>query len=173
MPTNLELKARCEHNKKLSAGIQRLNARDGGILMQTDTYFHFRPGRLKLREIKGSRAELILYRRPNKAQNRFSNFRRIPVRDPRSLKRILAASIGVRTVVRKKRRLYLFRNARIHIDNVEKLGTFIEFEVMVTKGRRQAKNLLSFLGTIFDVKPRSVLVSSYSDMMDRHRRKRQ
>jgi len=74
--------------------------------------------------------------------------------------------------VKKKRQLYLFRNARIHVDKVEKLGTFIEFEVMVTKGRNQAKSLLLFLEKAFNIAPRSVLVSSYGDMMNRHRRNR-
>jgi len=172
MPTNLELKARYEHNRKLSAGIQKLNAMNAGTLLQKDTYFYYRPGRLKLREIENERSELIWYRRPNSVQNRYSVFKRISVEDPGSLKRILAASIGVKTVVKKKRQLYLFRNSRIHVDKVEKLGTFIEFEVMVTKGRNQAKSLLLFLEKAFNIAPRSVLVSSYGDMMNRHRRNR-
>ena len=42
----------------------------------------------------------------------------------------LAAAIGVRVVVIKSRRLFLWRDVRIHLDNVEGLGTFIELEAV-------------------------------------------
>ena len=170
MPTNLELKARTD-NQSIAAVLQRLKARDLGLVKQTDTYFVFRPGRLKLREMNSSRSELIWYQRPNSHHRRYSNFKRIPVKDPQSLKNILASSIGVKAVVKKKRRVYLFKNARIHIDAVENLGTFIEFEVMVTKGRVQAQDLLSFLRRAFNIKSRSILVTSYCDLINRLRKK--
>jgi len=170
MPTNLELKARCETNGSILDALKKLNARNAGLLRQTDTYFRFQPGRLKLREIQNSRSELIWYRRPNRLRNRYSDFKRVPVENSRSIKRVLAASIGVRAVVKKNRRLYLFKNARIHVDIVESLGTFIEFEVKVTKGRAQAERLLSDLRKAFNIKPRSVLVSSYGDLIHRPRK---
>ena len=173
MPTNLELKARSENPAIVSAALSRLNARNLGFFKQTDTYFHFRPGRLKLREMQDLQSEMIWYQRPNSRRHRYSDFKRIPVRDSRSIKQILAAIIGVRAVVKKKRHVYLFRNARIHIDNVEKLGTFVEFEVMVTKGRAQAQRLLSFLRNAFNIKSRSILVSSYGDLINRPRKKTQ
>jgi adenylate cyclase class 2 len=42
----------------------------------------------------------------------------------------LAATIGVRVVVTKRRRLFLWRDVRIHLDNVERLGRFIELEAV-------------------------------------------
>ena len=42
----------------------------------------------------------------------------------------LAAAIGDRVVVTKRRRLFLWRDVRIHLDNVEGLGTFIELEAV-------------------------------------------
>lgn len=173
MPTNLELKARCDTHGPLFSVLAGLKARNLGLVVQTDTYFHFRPGRLKLREIRNSGSELIWYRRPNTRHRRYSDFKRILVRDSRSLKYILASSIGVKAVVRKKRLVYLFKNARIHVDTVEKLGTFIEFEVMVTKGRTQARHLLSFLRKAFNIKSRSILVSSYGDLIHRLRKNTQ
>jgi len=171
MPTNLELKARSENDAELLRSLRRLGAKNTGVVKQTDTYFRFHHGRLKLREMDNSRSELIWYRRPNRQEHRFSDFKRVSVRDPQALRRILAASIGVKAVVKKRRRVYMFRNARIHVDDVEKLGTFIEFEVMVTKGRGQAQQLLSFLRKSLQIRSRSILVSSYCDLLNRPRKK--
>lgn len=171
MPTNLELKARTDNQGSIAAVLERLKARDLGLVKQTDTYFVFRPGRLKLREMHSSPSELIWYQRPNSRHGRYSDFKRIPVKDPRSLRSILSSSIGVKAVVKKKRMVYLFMNARIHVDTVEKLGTFIELEVMVAKGRAQAQHLLSFLRKAFNIKSRSILVSSYCDLMNSPRKK--
>ena len=48
-------------------------------------------------------------------------------------------------VVEKKRRLFLYKNSRIHLDEVRGLGTFIEFEVLVKHGKQQAQKLLELL----------------------------
>jgi predicted adenylyl cyclase CyaB len=49
---------------------------------------------------------------------------------------VLEAAMGIRGVVRKKRRLYWVNNTRIHLDEVEGLGSFMELEVMLSTGQR-------------------------------------
>lgn len=45
------------------------------------------------------------------------------------MEHILSSSIGVSGIVKKTRHLYVVGRTRIHIDNVDNLGNFIELEV--------------------------------------------
>ena len=47
---------------------------------------------------------------------------------PAAWRSLLAAAHGVAGVVTKRRRLFLYRNVRIHLDDVEGLGSFVELE---------------------------------------------
>jgi predicted adenylyl cyclase CyaB len=74
------------------------------------------------------------------------------VKDPASLGAVLAAALGVRGVVRKRRRFYLIGRTRVHLDRVEGLGDFIELEVVlgeaeaVSRGEVVAAELADRLG---------------------------
>ncbi len=48
----------------------------------------------------------------------------------RRLRAALTAALGARGEVVKRRRLFLWQNVRIHLDEVERLGTFIELEAV-------------------------------------------
>ena len=56
----------------------------------------------------------------------------MPVADAAGTKRLLGRMLGPRACVRKRREVWLYENARIHLDTVEGLGRFIEIEVVVT-----------------------------------------
>lgn len=43
--------------------------------------------------------------------------------------RILSSALGVVGIVKKTRHVFIVGRTRIHIDNVENLGNFIELEV--------------------------------------------
>lgn len=165
MPTNLELKARYSSVAHAEHIARRLRARFVGILRQTDTYFRVPAGRLKLREINGKIFELISYRRPNIRSSRYSHYDVYPVELPHSLKRMFFFLFGTLVVVSKTRRLYLYRNARIHIDRVRGLGTFVEFEVQVKHGKRQARRLMRELIKAFSIPRHSTVGLSYSDLL--------
>jgi predicted adenylyl cyclase CyaB len=47
------------------------------------------------------------------------------------MKALLTSALGVLAVVRKRRTLLLLDTVRIHLDNVEGLGSFVEVEVPV------------------------------------------
>ena len=135
-----------------------------GTLVQIDTYFTVPRGRLKLRETDGADAELIFYEREEETDERWSRYERERVEDPASLKRLLEAALGVRAVVRKKRDLYLIRDARIHVDDVEGLGAFVEFEV--TGGETAEREAtMRQLRAALAVAPEEILKCSYSDMI--------
>jgi len=165
MPRNLEIKATCP-SLSVARGIARkIGARYIGAMHQIDTYYRTRSGRLKVREIDGKEFELIYYERPNRSGSRYSNYLVIPLPEVHTLKRSLRRAFGELVVVRKERELFLFKNARIHLDRVARLGAFLEFEVLVRFGRKQSEELLRFLKIQFDVRLDSVVAGSYSDML--------
>jgi predicted adenylyl cyclase CyaB len=54
----------------------------------------------------------------------------IPIEEPESLKALLTEILGVHRVVRKVREIWLHENVRIHLDQVEGLGSFVELEAV-------------------------------------------
>ena len=165
MPNNLELKARIPSLLHAEAICKKIRARRAGILRQEDVYFCVRSGRLKLRSFPGGKSELIFYRRANRKGGRYSAFTRMPVTHRFAMKRALSTTMGILCVVKKRRLLYLYKNARIHLDRVNSLGTFIEFEVLVTRGRPQAENLFRFLVQSFGLRTRDSIAGSYADLL--------
>jgi predicted adenylyl cyclase CyaB len=165
MPKNLEIKARCASLSSARQIARSIGARFAVTLRQTDTYFKVKQGRLKLREINRKQRELIFYRRENARKNRYSNYSVLQLPADDSSKRLLRSVFKVSVVVKKKRELYLYKNSRIHVDSVERLGGFVEFEVLVVHGNRQAQALMAFLRGKFGIGPSSLIAGSYSDMI--------
>jgi len=128
--TNLEIKARCAdldavRERALEVATSRL-----GIDRQTDTYFVTKRGRLKLRESSLSGGQLIPYLRPDQRGPKNSDYAVISVEEPERIKALLSEILGVHRVVRKVREIWLHENVRIHLDQVEGLGSFVELEAV-------------------------------------------
>jgi adenylate cyclase class IV len=127
---NIELKA-TDPDPSASLEICRaLGAKDRGMIAQRDTYFEVTRGGLKLREEQPGRPHLIQFERASEPQQRESRYRIIEVSDGAVLCAALAATIGIRGVVAKLRHLLLWQGVRIHLDEVEQLGRFIELEAV-------------------------------------------
>jgi predicted adenylyl cyclase CyaB len=165
MNKNLEFKAKCQSLKSAVKTCNRLGARKKGILRQTDTYFKVKSGRLKVREINGEDFELIWYMRENVKGSRYSDFIVVPLEEPKKMKALCRGLFGVRLVVVKHRLLYMYKNARIHIDTVRGLGKFVEFEVIVNRGKNQARQLMDFLIAEFRISKKTIVAESYSDLL--------
>jgi predicted adenylyl cyclase CyaB len=164
MPVNLELKARIRSCAEARARAESGGAHFQGILRQLDTYFHVRRGRLKLREHAQGPAELIHYERAEDSLERWSNYRTIPVADPGAMKAALSEALGILAEVRKERTLFLYRGARIHLDRVEGLGEYIEFEVPAGVEGETA-GIMRELRGIFGVADDAIEKHSYSDII--------
>jgi predicted adenylyl cyclase CyaB len=164
---NLELKARCAGLHAAAARMRQLAARDGGLEVQTDTYFCVPSRRLKLREIAGQSAALIGYARPDQTGARLSNYHLVPVMDAAALKALLSDVLGVRGVVAKRRHIYLWHNVRIHLDEVAGLGSFIEFEAVLTcpADEAAAPAQLDELCHLLGIAPVDHLAPSYADLL--------
>jgi predicted adenylyl cyclase CyaB len=164
MAVNIELKAHDpDPDRSLEVSLA-LGAEDHGWLEQLDTYFVVANGRLKLREQDGA-SELIYYERSDEAVQRESNYLLVPTQDPNGLKAALASALGVKVAVRKKRRLLLWRNVRIHLDRVDGLGNFIELEAVAEAGTdldREYKSITE-LRDALGITDERILASGYSD----------
>jgi homotetrameric cytidine deaminase len=125
---NVELKARDADPEATLRRALELGASDEGVLRQRDTYFGRARGRLKLREQEPGGAQLIAYQRPDDPQARTSAYRIAEVADTDALREALDAALGTRVVVDKRRHLLLYENVRIHLDEVDGLGAFVELE---------------------------------------------
>jgi predicted adenylyl cyclase CyaB len=163
---NLEIKAGLA---SLAAVRRRLRQMRGAarqtLVTQTDWYFRVPAGRLKLRHVTGRRdGELIAYLRPDRRSARTSSFQRLPTPDAAGTRRLLERMLGGRACVRKRREVWLYRNARIHLDAVEGLGRFIEIEVVVTEGMSQARALMKELRDALGIRADALIAGSYAEL---------
>jgi adenylate cyclase class 2 len=129
---NVEVKARDDHPDWSLEACRVLGAEDHGVIEQRDTYFNVTSGGLKLREESPGSAHLIQFERADEPQQRESRYRIIGVEDGAQLRAALQSALGVSVVVAKRRRLHMWRDVRIHLDDVDGLGTFIELEAVAT-----------------------------------------
>jgi adenylate cyclase, class 2 len=166
---NLERKARCADLQAAAVALHRLGARYEDMLEQTDVYFRVPHGRLKLRTTTGQSAVLIWYERPDDPSASWSQYHLVPVSDPVALRAALAAALGERGEVRKRRALWLWHNVRIHLDDVAGLGTFIEFEAVMTAGEEDAtaQARLEQLAAALGLRPDDDVAESYGDFGER------
>jgi len=166
---NIEIKAICPDLAAARTTAVNLKTDYVGNLHQVDTYFTTEMGRLKLREINGETAELIPYFKEYSTGPMKSNYAVMDVKDPENVKSILNQILGTVTVVDKKREVFLIDNVRVHLDEVQNLGSFIEFEAVyeettpADKDREVEK--LHVLMEKFDIKQKYLLDKSYIDYL--------
>lgn len=133
---NVEFKAELRDLALARTLLRKIHATHLDTLEQTDTYYRLTDGRLKKRETKGQPTEVIFYHRENAARARLSRFTIYSQTQARQ--HFGAAELPVWVKVVKVRELYMHSGVRIHLDKVEGLGTFIEFEALVTSQTPQA-----------------------------------
>jgi len=162
---NVEVKVRLTEYQETLDKVASLTRQKPRQLEQIDTYFKTTYGRLKLREEVGQ-SELIFYIRPDQPDSKRSDYFRVPVDEPDRLKDVLARALSVDVVVEKTRNVFFQGAIRIHIDEVQGLGHFLEIEAPVddTESEEFAhtaiKTLLSELPGVSES-----ISFSYSDML--------
>ncbi|MBN1508161.1 MAG: class IV adenylate cyclase [Sedimentisphaerales bacterium] len=142
MNRNVEIKARVDDLAVIGEIAEQLAGAGPTVLEQEDTFFVCSNGRLKLRCTRGSpQGELIFYRRADVAGPKESHYAIHRTLDAHGLLSILSAALGVRAVVRKRRTIYLIGRARVHLDEVEGLGRFVELEVVLQEGQSVSEGI--------------------------------
>ena len=139
------------------------------MIPQDDTFFVIPKGRLKLRVLAPDRAQLVYYERPNQDGPKRSDYFIFNTNDPENLKTALSLALGIRGVVRKTRYLYMVGQTRVHLDDVEGLGQFMELEVVLrddqsdAEGQAIANDLMKKLG----IEPTDLIEGAYMDLLEK------
>ena len=134
MPTNIEIKAIVCDLPALRKRVEAISDAPAKVIDQDDTFFTVPHGRLKLRVFSPNSGELIFYERSDMLDPKPSHYLISRTSEPATLRAILAESLGVIGTVRKKRTLFMVGNTRVHLDEVEGLGTYMELEVVLDTG---------------------------------------
>jgi predicted adenylyl cyclase CyaB len=169
LPSNIEIKARARNFAQIRSRAEKLSDTPVEVISQEDIFFHTPQGRLKLRILAANSGQLIYYTRPDQEGPKRSDYHISYTSDPENLKRVLDLAYRVRGIVRKTRYLYLVGQTRVHLDDVESLGQFIELEVVMqeeqsdAEGQEIAEALMASLG----VERSDLLEGAYMDMLDR------
>lgn len=163
---NIEFKAEL---RNLDAARQQcviLGARHIADLKQKDTYFKLTTGRLKKRECEGRPNEWIVYDRRDVVYPRLSSFTILTEKQAKT--RWGSMSLKPWITVAKQRELWMLNYVRIHLDVVNRLGTFIEFEAKVSKrhDQRQCRMAVDHLREAFAPVLGEPISASYCDLMD-------
>ncbi|MCX7019359.1 MAG: class IV adenylate cyclase [bacterium] len=167
MPSNIEIKARAANLDELRAAVESLSGGSCETFHQEDIFFLCPAGRLKLRILGENAGELIFYTRPDTAEAKQSHYDIYRMSEPQQLRKILTAALGETVTVRKRRRVYMAGQTRIHLDEVEGLGTFMELEVVLRpgqepeEGRAIAAELMAKLG----VREADLVSCAYADLL--------
>ena len=167
MNANVEIKARARNPARLKELAEKLSETPEELFRQEDTFFHVPRGRLKLRVFTPERGELIYYERSDEAGPRPCQYVISKTGAPETLKAALAAALGVKGVVRKTRRLYLVGQTRIHLDEVEGLGHFLELEFVMQPGQSVEEGLAAVHELLreLEVSKEELLDRAYVDLL--------
>lgn len=167
MKRNVEIKARLDDFLSQFRISQTLCG-SWTLIQQEDVFFRCEQGRLKLRVFADGRGELIFYRRANQTGPKTSSYTIARTDEPAALREALELAYGVRAVVKKTRRLFMHGRTRIHLDQVEGLGDFLELEVVLRDdegegdGQAEADSLIKRLR----VDRECLIQSAYVDLLE-------
>ena len=168
MPSNIEIKARARNFNEIRRRAEGLSSMPVETIPQEDIFFHTPQGRLKLRILAEDRGQLIYYTRPDQEGPKRSDYHISHTADPANLKRVLELAYGIRGVVRKTRYLYLVGQTRVHVDDVEGLGQFMELEVVMREGQSDAEgqSIAEDLMRMLGVERTDLLEGAYMDLLE-------
>jgi predicted adenylyl cyclase CyaB len=168
MATNVEIKARVTDFDAFKKRIESISESPAELIMQEDVFFRTTRGRLKLRIFKPERGQLIYYERADRTGPKLSQYEISETLEPQKMRTVLEKALGLRGIVRKQRRLYWVGNTRIHLDEVESLGSFMELEVVLLQGQSKeegettAVELMAQLGIV----EQDLIEGAYLDLLE-------
>lgn len=162
---NIEFKAELRDPIAARHQCKVLGAQLIGKLHQTDSYFRLADGRLKRRVAPGEPIEWIYYHRKDAVRPRLCNYSILT--EEQATRRWGTQSLRHWLNVVKTRELWMLDNVRIHLDDVDQLGTFLEFEAIVSKERdvKECHMALQHLRVVFAPTLGEPISTSYSDLI--------
>lgn len=163
MPVNLELKQKVQSLEKIRNLLKMIGAEYKGLLNQRDVYFNVSGSLLKLR-VMDNCSELIKYNRVESGEDRWSDYSILTIYDEKA-EDFFSSIFSVEAVVGKKRELWLYDNTRIHLDDVNDLGSFIELETLVLAGKDDALKRFSEIIRLLELNIKDQILMSYRDLI--------
>lgn len=167
MPRNVEIKARVAQPSRLLDDVLEIADRGPTVFAQDDTFFACPSGRLKLRMFSETAGQVIFYRRDDLAGPKLSEYVIASTDEPDALRAVLTLAYGAVGRVRKTRTLCFVGETRIHLDDVEGLGHFVELEVVlapeqtIAQGQAIAEDLMRRLS----IAPSTLVQKAYVDLI--------
>ena len=168
MPQNVEIKAVVRDLAGLEArAAAAADTHAGELLQQHDIFLPSAKGRLKMRLVNGV-GQLIYYERADEAGPKTSTFEIAPVADFDAMRTTLVAALGAPLgEVKKRRMLYLVGQTRVHVDQVEGLGDYMELEVCLKEGQSEedGMKIAHTLKDTLGVADADLMTGAYTDML--------
>ncbi len=165
---NIEIKIKVDSHDSFISALSGIGAKQKGMLRQVDSYFFVKDGRLKLREINKKDLELIYYERPNDKKSKVSTYEiiKLSAGDAQKIKTILRRTLGIKAAVEKKRDLWIYKNTRIHLDTVKRLGKYVELETVADGiSDKDAVSEHAQVSEMLNISKFEICGNSYSDML--------
>ncbi len=165
---NLEIKVAAPNLEEVKDKAIKIDAKNIATLSQIDTYFLVGKKRLKLREEKDTNY-IVYYIRSNKKDSKLSKYKIITI--PKNLvwwvKKLFSFIFGIKIIVHKNRHLFVYKNTRIHFDDVGNLGTFVELETVFNSNQKEDELMAehNFVIKALGLDTLEKIPNSYSDLM--------
>ncbi len=160
---NLEIKIELTNFDEILAALKNINAEFVDILEQKDIYYRKSNGILKLRRVNRN-YEFIFYNRDESADNRWSNYSILKIAD-QNAESFFNEIFQKEIIVEKTRKLYLYKNTRVHLDSVHNLGSFLELETIVVDGQEKAKHEFDYVYSSLSLSKYKEVRASYRDLL--------
>ena len=161
---NLELKVKLNNNYMASENLSRFSE---GLLNQEDIYYNCLEGRLKLRIEDDNKSYFIYYNRDNVSEAKVSTYYTYPIEDVEKFEKSVIKGLSEELVVKKLRKLYLYKNARIHIDDVLSLGKFLEIEILIRdeNEEKESKQLMEEIIALCNIEKCQKIDCGYRELL--------
>ncbi len=168
MARNIEIKAVLTDINEGMNMAAKLSGSEAEVLVQADYFFNCDKGRLKLRFFSPECGVLIFYTRNDEHGPKMSEYYLSDTNEPQKLLQVLENSHGICGVVKKRRHLFYIGRTRIHVDMVEGLGSFLEFEVVLDPSEKEEVGIAEAhrLMEKFGVKKSDLVDCAYIDMQN-------
>lgn len=169
MARNIEVKASIDSLDAVRARLATLTIAPSEVLHQTDTFFAVPHGRLKVREFSDGTGELISYERPDQRGPKESVYMRVGCQNAKALSEILGRALPVRGTVAKRREVFFLGPTRVHLDQVDQLGLFLELEVVLgdSQTAAQGQQLAHELLLALEIPETALIADAYIDLVER------
>lgn len=163
MAQNIELKVKIDDFSHILNILENKKVELAKVLNQRDIYYKHPLGLLKLRIFDGT-GELIFYQRDESIKDRVSNYHILDVK-PEQAENYFQRIFEIETEVVKTRNLYIYKNTRIHLDEVNNLGNYLELETVVKANMEDGKKEFDEVVQLLGLDISQQIKSSYRTLM--------